>query len=200
MGTRALAVFAIAAAAVVACSKSPEERVRGWPRSEPVTRAPVGDDDLTAWALSPTEPDTGEAGDGVSGDALAARSDGGPEDGFGDPKGGACVALIERACALLGRHSEECIEVRAKRASTYPPDSSKSCREVLDHFEQGEAKVHPRRACKRLARRVCKDLGSESRACQEALIRVKRLRKTEQKRACQGDLLLFFARHALIVH
>lgn len=110
-----------------------------------------------------------------------------------------CESLVDEACRLLGPHTEECGEarrgLRRGRLSDDHPAVQIACREVLDdHLERS-----PRggTACWHLSQRVCEEHGKRSPRCQEIRARAGQLRKAHKHQACEGDLLLWDAQHAL---
>ena len=115
-----------------------------------------------------------------------------------------CGDLVDRACEFLGLHSEECMEVRtqlSERASlASQPVIRQRCSDLLDAFDVNQTRRRRASPCGRLSRMVCREMGHQTRACSDALDRITRFRKEEQRRACEGDLLLWEFRSILMTH
>ncbi len=191
MPTLALLVLALSAPVLGACGGE-DERVRGWPRpGYELPPPPVPPEDDVA-PIPPPRPDAGasaatEAEPDISSGPNLDVSEASPP----------CVALVDRACEMLGQFSEECAQARARRPQERPLEAQELCAEILTTFEDGEGKARPTLACWRVAKARCKVLGKKSRPCVESKAAWKTLRKRAQRKACQGDILLFRAREAL---
>lgn len=108
-----------------------------------------------------------------------------------------CVALVERACELLGVFSEECAEARARGPGKRTLEAQEICATELEAWEEGEGKASSTLACWRVAKARCKIYGTKSRICTESKAVWKTLRKRAQRKACQGDILILQAHEAL---
>ncbi len=201
-------VFALWAAA--GCSKDPESKIRGWPPPAPVVSPAAtdaaggagarGERSASAGAPRPSpapglEPRARPTGESDAQSAASAQADAEPLDVLADLE--PCDALLVEACALLGPHSEECIEARASAPGDRTLTHTTACAEILTRWRPvavGEARGNP---CRLLAARKCEVLGEHTRGCLDARAVAARLRRPEHRRACGGDLLLWEARQVL---
>lgn len=176
-GGARVAGVALAALAAAACARAPADKIHGWP-------PPDG-----AFEDTVELPDTVEPPD----TAVAAVEDTTPEDPDALPTE-PCAAVIELACRFYGQHSDECHEARTRVPDGADPETRAVCEELVARFTTGEDATSYVNPCHRYARRLCKAMGNEARACQSAAGAVSRLTAPRQKRACLGDLLIFEAR------
>lgn len=108
----------------------------------------------------------------------------------------ACEVLIEMACSALGPHTEECHEAQRVLPRERTPEWRDGCQHVIDeHVTEPAPEWAGRRrnACRRLERRICKDVGAETWQCRQARADASRLR-WERPQACLGDLLSWEAK------
>lgn len=112
----------------------------------------------------------------------------------------ACERVIERACATLGVHSDECREVQDLVPSSAPPAIRAACALVVE--EKGEL-LRPGRLgdgtspCLLLVRTTCQRHGYKSGPCEEAKKASQMLTNARRTQACIGELLLLELKGAL---
>jgi len=172
------ALLAAAVLAAAGCGRSPEDKIRGWPPPSSAFRDTL------------PEPDTWEPPDTVE----PEPEDTAPYDPDALPAE-PCAAVVELACRFYGEFSDECHEARTREPDGDDPETRIACEGLVERFgpggEEAESRYNP---CRRYARRVCRELGRETEACQRATRIISRLLHARQKRACLGDLLMFEAR------
>lgn len=141
--------------------------------------------------------DAGAAAGAEAGANAEADPGAGPDAGAGAAAPHGCRGLIDAACELLGRFSQECAEARAATPGLLSEDLDGQCDEALARFRDRYGDEVPPSACRHLADLVCQGAGAGTEACEEARVRAKVLRKPYLRRACLGDLLLLRARRIL---
>jgi hypothetical protein len=182
-------VLCIGALLVVGCSREPESKVKRW-ASEIPTVAPS-----RAPSVDPLMEPIPQRVD-------ASQMAPGPKHIKASPpiEPHSCARLVDRACATLGVHSDECREVRDLVPTPEPPAIRAACSSVI---ESQQRLLNPgdlsegQSPCLLFVRKTCKRSGYKSELCEEAKDASRLLTAARRTDACIGELLLFELKLAL---
>ena len=174
---------------VTGCSREPESKIKRWASEIPTvapSRAPSADPLM--------EPIPQHVDAVQTAPSLTHIKSSPPVEPH------SCARLVDRACATLGVHSDECREVRDLVPTSEPPAVRAACSSVIESQQRllirGELS-EGQSPCLLLVRKTCKRSGYKSEPCEEAKVASRLLTAARRTDACIGELLLFELKLAL---
>lgn len=164
----------VVALVLAACSRSPADKLVGWPPSEEVV--PYGLPEVVDTTPAP--------------EVEVVELDVGPLE-VDAPPSPPCLALVEHACSLWTPFADACREARTKIPDDSHPATREACEVLLAKHKAVTSWGNP---CGRYARLLCAESGEASERCKSARARVSLLTERREWNACIADILWFEAR------
>lgn len=159
---------ALALTTLVACGKSPQDKLVGWPPEEEIV--PFGLPEVVDAAPEPVV------------DTVAPA----PPIEPPAPPTPPCRALVELACELWTPFADACREAQTRVPDDRHAATREACQALLDRHRAETRWGNP---CGRYARALCRQSGEGSERCKSARARTPVLKTRREWNACQADLI-----------